>query len=102
MHQRRPLRLSMWTGVGLYHRLASVATAATATAAAAPPPRALELRPGARLPPPPRRCRPQRCSPFGAQARLARGAVCGVQNTDLWCPPTWLSVEMALSGAGSA
>nr|XP_025150656.1 uncharacterized protein LOC112587556 [Bubalus bubalis] len=45
MHQPRPLRLSMWTGVGLScHRLASVATAAPA-AAAAPPPRALLLLP---------------------------------------------------------
>ncbi|XP_049751833.1 translation initiation factor IF-2-like [Elephas maximus indicus] len=51
MHQRRPLRLSMWTGVGLLcHRLASVATAASAAAAAvaAPPPRALQQPPGFR------------------------------------------------------
>lgn len=41
----------------------------------------------ARLPPPPRRRRPQRCSPSAARTRLARRAGCrAAPSPDLWAP----------------
>lgn len=73
-HQPRPRRLSMWTGVGLRHRRASVATAA-------PQPLLPHRAPG-----PPRR-RP-RASPFGSGLvpfRYPRRRPTSTRGLSAWC-----------------
>lgn len=73
-HQPRPRRLSMWTGVGLRHRRASVATAA-------PPPLLPHRAPG-----PPRR-RP-------------RASPCGSRLVPLRCPPVPAEPNRGRSACG--